>query len=145
MIRLIQNKLILPRGDTGTFSVPVLTSFTEGDKAIFSIIDLRTNKILLSKECTCSDNTFVITFTHEETVNLPVGKFSWDIKIYQNAEIIDNVVVNGTEVNSYYAAYRLPICEVRQTGDKLLTVNNTTTTSSILNNEEFNLLNGILN
>ena len=52
MIRVLQNKLIIPRGDTGTFSVPVLTSFNEGDTAIFSIIDNRTNKNILQKECT---------------------------------------------------------------------------------------------
>ena len=42
------------------------------------------------------------------------------IKSYKNPEIVDRELVNGTEVDSYYAAYSLPVCEIRQTGDKLL-------------------------
>lgn len=140
MIRLVQNKLIIPRGDTGTFSVPVLTPLTERDKAIFSIIDTRTNKNLLSLECNYQDDHLTIQLTHNHTVNLPIGKYNWDIKVYQDAEIIDDVIVNGIEVNSFYAAYRLPVCEIRQTGDKLLTADDT-----IINNEGFNLLNAALN
>ena len=143
MIRLVNKKLIIPRGDTGSFSLPALTSLSEGDKAIFSIIDTKTNKILLPKECTYENDILTIEFTHYDTVNLPVGKYYWDIKIYQGAEIVENEIVNGIEVDSYYAAYQLPVCEIRQTGDKLLTIDNDN--ASVLNNENFNLLNATLN
>ena len=95
MIRLVNKKLIIPRGDTGSFSLPALTSLSEGDKAIFSIIDTRTNKILLPKECAYENDTLTIEFTHYDTVNLPVGKYYWDIKIYQGAEIVNNQIING--------------------------------------------------
>ena len=127
MIRLVNKKLIIPRGDTGSFSLPALTSLSEGDKAIFSIIDTRTNKILLPKECTYENDILTIEFTHYDTVNLPVGKYYWDIKIYQGVEIVENEIVNGIEVDSYYAAYQLPVCEIRQTGDKFLTMDDNDT------------------
>jgi hypothetical protein len=39
MVRLVQRKLIIPRGDTGTISVPVLPSLNLGDAAVFTIFD----------------------------------------------------------------------------------------------------------
>jgi hypothetical protein len=50
MIRLIQRRLIIPRGDTGTLKLPVL-KFTEGQNvAVFSIINLRTRSLMFRKE-----------------------------------------------------------------------------------------------
>ena len=141
MIRLVNKKLIIPRGDTGSFSLPALTSLSEGDKAIFSIIDTRTNKILFPKECAYENDTLTIEFTHYDTVNLPVGKYYWDIKIYQGAEIVDNQIVNGIEVDSYDAAYHLPVCEIRQTGDLYLTDTN----NEIVNNNTINIVSTALN
>lgn len=140
MIRLISKKLIIPRGDTGSFSIPVLTTFNQADVAVFSIIDTKTQKIIFRKTCEENDGILNIIFTHYETVNLPIGKYYWDIKSYKDAEFVDGQLVNGTEVDSYYAAYSLPICQVRQTGDKLLTEN-----EQILNNDSINLLSNTLN
>jgi len=39
MIRLIQRRLIIPRGDTGEFSIPAITNKNTGDVAIFTIFD----------------------------------------------------------------------------------------------------------
>ena len=120
MIRLVQNNLIIPRGDTGTFSVPVLSSLGES-VGVFTILDLKTNTKVFEKQVTPSGETLTIEFLHGDTVNLPVGKYAWDIKFYLNPIIADGKLIDGTEVNSYYAAYRLPYCEIRQTGDNLLT------------------------
>lgn len=135
MIRLIQNNLIIPRGDTGTFSVPVLSSLGESI-GVFTILNLKTNTKVFEKQITPSDETLTIEFLHGDTVNLPVGKYAWDIKFYLNPIIADGKLIDGTEVNSYYAAYRLPYCEIRQTGDKLLTADDapqTTIESDTLN------------
>lgn len=119
MIRLIQRRLIIPRGDTGEFEVPVL-KFAEGQNvAVFSIIDLRTRSIIYRKEIQVEGNSFKIEFTHNDTVNLPVGKYVWDIKFYKNPVYADEELINGEEIDSYYSGFSLPDCEIRPTGDKL--------------------------
>ena len=39
MIRLIQRRLIIPRGDTGSFSIPTIGTVGASDIAIFGIFD----------------------------------------------------------------------------------------------------------
>lgn len=120
MIRLIQKRLIIPRGDTGNFTIPVITTTNTGDVAVFSIIDNTTSKKIFEKIVEVSGNTMTIEFSHNDTVNLPVGKYVWDIKFYQDPVFVDDVLVNGVEVDSYYSAFTMPVCEIRQTGDNLL-------------------------
>lgn len=128
MIRMIQRKLIIPRGDTGSFSIPALTTVESGDVAVFSIIDELTHTIIgAQKQVAVTGNTLTIEFTHNDTVNLPVGTYVWDIKYYRNPVFADGYLVNGEEINSYYAAYSLPKCEIRETADQLLVSDNSPT------------------
>lgn len=113
MIRLIQRRLIIPRGDTGSFSIPILAGKNTGDVAVFTVFDLMTHKKLLEKTATAADGTLTIEFNHNDTVNLPVGQFVWDIKYYVNPVFADGELVGGTEIDSYYAAFTLPVCEIR--------------------------------
>lgn len=123
MIRLIQRRLIIPRGDTGSFSIPILAGKNTGDVAVFTVFDLMTQKKLLEKAVTTTNDTLTIEFNHNDTVNLPVGQFVWDIKYYVNPVFADGKLVDGEEIDSYYAAFTLPVCEIRQTGDMMLMVN----------------------
>ena len=123
MIRLIQRRLIIPRGDTGSFSIPILAGKNTGDVAVFTVFDLMTQKKLLEKTVTATNDTLTIEFNHNDTVNLPVGQFVWDIKYYVNPVFADGKLVDGEEIDSYYAAFTLPVCEIRQTGDMMLMVN----------------------
>lgn len=120
MIRLIQRRLIIPRGDTGTFTVPLLATAQTGDASVFTIFDQKTQKKVFEKIVNINGDALEIVFSHADTVNLPVGDYVWDIKFYKDPVIIDNVLVDGTEIDSYYAAFKLPVCEIRQTGDTLL-------------------------
>jgi len=43
MIRLVRRALIIPQGDTGTFTIPTLGEVEEGDIAILSIYDTLTH------------------------------------------------------------------------------------------------------
>lgn len=142
MIRLIQRRLIIPRGDTGTFSVPVLSSYNSGDAAVFSIIDPKTQSRVYNKLMYVTDNVISVRFEHGDTVNLPVGKFLWDIKFYQNPIIDEGQVVSGKEVDSYYAAFTMPACEIRQTGDNLLTADDAP--GSTLTPQHINAINAAL-
>lgn len=142
MIRLIQRRLIIPRGDTGTFSVPVLSSYNNGDVAVFSIIDPKTQCKVYNKLMYVTDSVISIRFEHGDTVNLPVGKFLWDIKFYQDPVIDEGQVVSGKEVNSYYAAFTMPECEVRQTGDNMLMADDSP--GSTLTPQQINAINAAL-
>jgi len=73
-----------------------------------------------------------INFVTNDTVNLKAKKYLWDIKIYhiptkyktEEGEIIEvssstgigenDMPVDATEINSYYAAFSLPVCEIRE-------------------------------
>lgn len=143
MIRLVQRRLIIPRGDTGSFSLPVLPNLNTGNAAVFTIMDLMRQKKIYQKQITDIDgDTFTVRFEHEDTVNMPVGKYYWDIKFYQNPVIADNIVIDGDEIDSYYAAFTLPECEVRQTGDKFLTADDAPT--SKLDENSLNLATAIV-
>lgn len=124
MIRLIQRKLIIPRGDTGTFTIPSIAAATSSDVAIFTIFDCLTHSKVLQKSIPLSSDFLTIEFTHNDTVNLPAGHYVWDIKFYKNPQYLDDELINGDEVDSYYAGYRLPECEIRETGDNLLISDN---------------------
>ena len=50
MVRMVQRRLIIPRGDTGSFSIPLLTTIAAGDVAVFSIYDMLTHNTVFEKE-----------------------------------------------------------------------------------------------
>ena len=120
MIRLIQRRLIVPRGDTGTFSIPVLAGKDSGDTSVFTIFSPLTHRKIFEKVMENSDGVLKMDLTHGDTVNLPVGDYVWDIKFYTDPVFVNEKLVSGTEVDSYYSAFQLPICEIRETGDNLL-------------------------
>lgn len=117
---MIQRRLIIPRGDTGSFSIPYLKAINPGDIAVFTIFDIRTKTKMYQKLIAAEGDILNIAFTHGDTVNLKPGKYLWDIKFYTNPQIIDDELVNGDEVDSYYAGFSLPVCEIRETADNYL-------------------------
>ena len=134
MIRLLNRKLIIPRGDTGTFSVPVLPNLELADQcsAFFTIFNPQTQQRLLQKQAEINGQLININISHNDTVSLKAGTYYWDIRFWKNPVVVDDVIVDGTEVHSYYAAYALPQCEIRQTGEDFPQIDN--------NIEKLNLL-----
>lgn len=115
MIRLIQRRLIIPRGDTGSFTIPTQGAVGEGDIAVFSIYDPMTQTTVFEKEVPATEEIITIPFEHGDTVELKCKKYLWDIKIYKNPQRDeDGLLINGDEINSYYAAFSLPVCEIRE-------------------------------
>lgn len=120
MIRMVQRKLIIPRGDTGSFSIPLLVEIAAGDVAVFSIYDKLTHKTVFEKEIpfTGTEDALVVSFEHLDTVNLQPKKYVWDIKIYNSpVRDEDGLLINGAEINSYYAQFWLPTCEIREVAE----------------------------
>lgn len=123
MIRVIQRRLIIPRGDTGTFTLPLLATASDGDIAVFSIYDPLTKTILLQKKVIVSGQTIEFNFTREWTINIePSDRYEWDVRIYNtpiyedgtediNSE--DAIPIDGASIDSYYSAFSLPQCEIR--------------------------------
>lgn len=140
---MIQRRLIIPRGDTGSFSIPYLKAINPGDVAVFTIFDIRTKTKMYQKLIAAEGDILNIAFTHGDTVNLKPGKYLWDIKFYTNPQIIDDELVNGDEVDSYYAGFSLPECEIRETGDTLLTSDDAPT--STISPESLNIINAAIN
>jgi hypothetical protein len=115
MIRLIQRRLIIPRGDTGSFTIPTQGTVEEGDIAVFSIYDPMTRTTVFEKEIPATEEILTIPFEHTDTVGLESKKYLWDIKIYKNPQRDeDGLLIGGDEINSYYAAFSLPVCEIRE-------------------------------
>jgi hypothetical protein len=120
MIRLTHRRLIIPKGDTGTFSVPLLYPINNGDLAVFSIFDpltkitVRNINIPLNGE----EEYIEIPLIREDTINLEPKKYFWDIRIYNNPEYDEeNLLVNGEQINSYYGGFSLPICEIKEVAE----------------------------
>jgi len=84
-----------------------------------------------------------IAFSHSDTVNLKPGKYLWDIKFYTNPQFVDDELVNGEEIDSYYAGFTLPECEIRETGDTLLTSDDAPT--STMSPESLDIINAAIN
>ena len=49
MIRIIGRRLIIPKGDTGFFSLPNCSLYQKGDVAVFSVRDKLTKKTIIEK------------------------------------------------------------------------------------------------
>ena len=143
MIRLLQRRLIIPRGDTGSFSIPVIAAASNSDVAIFTIFDELTRAKIFQKQMVLSGETLTLEFTHNDTVNLKPGKYSWDIKFYKNPQYIDGELVNGDEIDSYYAGYTIPDCEIRETGDQMLVSEDAPTAA--LSSGQLNIVTALMN
>lgn len=117
MIRLIQRRLIIPRGDTGSFTIPIQGTVEDGDLAVFSIFDPMTRTTILEKEIsfTGQEDVLTISFEQADTVDIAPKKYVWDVKIYKNPQRDEeSLLIGGDEVNSYYAAFSLPVCEIKE-------------------------------
>ena len=123
MIRVIQRRLIIPRGDTGTFTLPLLPGTEQGDIAVFSIYDPLKKEVIYQRQYTITEEELNIPFAHEDTLDIePSNRYEWDVKIYHGPVYADGVdsedaktiPINGASINSYYSAFSLPTCEIRE-------------------------------
>lgn len=115
MIRVIQRRLIIPRGDTGTFTLPLLPGTEQNDVAVFSIYDPLTREVILQKVITVTEDALNFEFAREDTINIePDRRYRWDVKIYHEPIMKNSMPVDGAKINSYYAAFDLPVCEIRE-------------------------------
>ena len=119
MIRLIQRRLIIPQGDTGTFTIPIQGTMVEGDKAILAIYDNLTQTNVLELEPSeITSETLSFNFVPEHTLSLEPdnrgNRYSWDIIIMRQPYKDANDETQYAQIDSYYAAFRLPPCVIKR-------------------------------
>lgn len=119
MIRLIQRRLIIPQGDTGTFTIPMQGVMEANDRAIISIYDNLTHTTVLEKEMEVKEGALSYTFASDDTINLEPddrgNRYSWDITIQRNPLYDEhNELIHYDSVDSYYAAFSLPPCIIKR-------------------------------
>ena len=115
MIRIIGTRLIVPKGDTGFFTLPNCGIASQGDVAVFSVKDSLTRSTIIEKIIDASRSHLLIEFEHEDTMNLEAGKYTWDLKIYRRPEYDeDGVLIDAMEVDSYYSAFKQPLLIIKE-------------------------------
>ena len=102
MIRLLKRRLIIPRGDSGSFSIPTLGIISENDIAVFGIFDPLTHETKVLKMIKATTPSLTFTLETKDTINLAPKKYNWDVTIYHQPEIDeDGELIGAKEVNSY--------------------------------------------
>ena len=118
MIRLIQRRLIIPQGDTGTFTIPLQGTLSTGEKALISIYDNLTRTIMLEREMEVGEDTLSYTFKTEDTINIEPddrgNRYNWDITLLREPQTDANNQTYYANVDSYYAAFSLPPCVIKR-------------------------------
>ena len=118
MIRLIQRRLIIPQGDTGTFTIPTQGSVSEGDQAIFAIYDNLTHTTVLEKQIAATNDTLTFSFEAADTIDIEPddrgSRYSWDITLMRDPIYENEELVGYGDIDSYYSAFRLPPCVIKR-------------------------------
>ena len=115
MIRIIGRRLIIPKGDTGFVTLPFCDSHEGQSIAIFSVKNMLTKKTVIEKIIDIFEDYILIEFKKDDTEKLEPGKYFWDVKIYTNPEYDDDgLIINASEINSYYSAFEEPILIIKE-------------------------------
>jgi hypothetical protein len=104
---------LLHHGNTGTKTIRVKpksehVQIYSTDVVLFRIADMANNTLLRRiipiesyiKEDLSEGFRFNISFTHEQSKELPVGNYVWDVTVYRSPTIIDGVLVDGDIVDT---------------------------------------------
>lgn len=115
MVRIIGTRLIIPKGDTGCFTLPNRFLQEEGNVAVFSVKDPLTRTTVIEKYIDASNSHLLIQIENEDTCNLSAGKYFWDIAFYHKPRYDeDGFLTDAMEINSYYSAYTQPLLIIKE-------------------------------
>lgn len=119
MIRTIGTRVILPKGDSGSFRLPVKSDYNSGNSiAVFSVYDKLTRKTIIEKEFPVGDDSFVyINLSHKDSADIEVGKYWWDVKIYYLPKRDeDGKLIDAMQIDSIYATHRMATFIISEVG-----------------------------
>ena len=112
MIRLIGRRLIIPRGDTGSLSIPMQGAVEGEYKAVLGIYDPLLNQWHEIESSKLEADVLTFEFTSADTKDLePSERYQWDIRIFRD----DDSDGEYESVDSYYAAFgkSMPKCVIK--------------------------------
>ena len=113
MIRLIGTRIIIPKGDTGVFTLQRKENNSELVR--FFVQDPLTKKYVIEKDCSIVEDQIFIEINHEDTKDLRAGKYFWDIKdYYMPVYDEDGILIDAQEINSYYSAFKHPVFVIKE-------------------------------
>jgi hypothetical protein len=107
MIRVIGNRIILNKGDTGTFSIPNIYKHEDSDNdvAVFVVYDKMYKTKIIEKLDTNNEEFLVFSFNSEDTQDIEPRTYYWDIIVYHEPIYNeDGIPMSGSCVNSYYGS-----------------------------------------
>ena len=115
MIRMVGTRIIIPKGDTGSFYLINKGAHSENDVAVFSVKDPLTQKTVIEKIVDASECGITIEIENEDTRELPAGKYFWDLKLYRSPEYDeDGILIDALEIDSYYSAFESPLFIIKE-------------------------------
>ena len=115
MIRMVGTRIIIPKGDTGSFHLTNRGENSENTVAVFSVKDPLTKKTVIEKIIDVSERNIKIEIESKDTKGLPAGKYFWDLKLYKNPEYDeDGVLIDALEIDSYYSAFKSPLFIIKE-------------------------------
>ena len=103
MIRVIGDRVMITKGDTGVFAIPNIYSMQENDIATLVVYDKLYKTIVINKICDAEEDLLVFSFVPEDTKTLEPRTYYWDIIVYHEPIYDDEGnPISGTHVDSYY-------------------------------------------
>ena len=117
----------MPRGDTGSFYLPVIGARGENDVAVFSVKNPLTQETVIEKIVDASEPYLSIFLEMEDTINLDAQTYNWDVKLYRHPTYDeDGQLIGAIQIDSYYSAFKEPLFilkEVSKSNERSTTTN----------------------
>lgn len=119
MLRIIGSRVMLPKGDTGSFRMPIKQELIdESTVVVFSVFDKLTRKTILEKQFGVEEDGFCyISINHDDTKDLQVGKYFWDLKIYYMPVYDeDGILIDAMQIDSIYSTHHMATFLITEVG-----------------------------
>lgn len=105
MVRILWNRIMINKGDTGEISIPKMFPCSPLDMAVLTVYDKMYKTKIIEKVIYTDKEFLSFLFYSEDTRNLEPRTYYWDITIYRNPLIDeDGFPINGDSVDSYYGS-----------------------------------------
>ena len=106
MIRIIGNRIMIAKGDTGYFSIPnIYVEDNEQDIAVLTVYDKLYKTKVIEKIVYANKDLLTFSFASADTLKLEPRTYYWDITVYHHPVYDeDGFPIAGAIVNSYYGA-----------------------------------------